>query len=152
HRKSCKWHRNNSLPHTGILEELYDSSIATGTRARTLDSRTLDSGSSSASSSSSIRKRSRSRLDPSSESTSRKRTDHEDSDTILAAINRSIDGRKSNPVRAIELLSMEYYDRLSEDDFDRATNILSDEIKASVFVSLPRRDIRDKWLERHAQI
>ncbi|KAK9350256.1 hypothetical protein V1523DRAFT_98014 [Lipomyces doorenjongii] len=127
HRKSCKWHRNNSLPHTGILEELYDSSIATGTRART-----LESGYSS-SSSASIRKRSRSRLDSSSESTpsssssrlTRKRTDHEDNDTILAAINRSIDGRKSNPVRAIELLSMEYYDRLSEDDFDRATNILS---------------------------
>ena len=35
-RKSCKQYRNNSLPFTHILSELYDDSIATGEYTRTL--------------------------------------------------------------------------------------------------------------------
>jgi hypothetical protein len=72
------------------------------------------------------------------------------------AINRSIESRlltpKSNIMKAIEILSEEYYERLTEDDFVRAIDTLSDDIKASVFISLSRKDTRDNWLERHASI
>ncbi|KAK9235766.1 hypothetical protein V1525DRAFT_253418 [Lipomyces kononenkoae] len=70
---------------------------------------------------------------------------------MLAAINRSIEARKSNIVKATEILAEEYYGRLSEVDFGRATDVLSDEVKASVFVSLPLTAMKDKWLERHAK-
>lgn len=76
-------------------------------------------------------------------------------DQIIAAINRSIESRlsqKSNIMKAIELLAEEYYNRLSEVDFGVATDILSDEIKASVFISLPVKDMRDRWLERHTNV
>jgi hypothetical protein len=41
---------------------------------------------------------------------------------------------------------------LSNDNFGRATDILTDELKASVFVTLPRREIRDNWLKQHVDI
>jgi hypothetical protein len=82
----------------------------------------------------------------------KKKKDKEDDSSIVAAINRSIEARKSSIIKAIEILAEEYYDRLTEDDFGRATDILSDEVKASVFITLPRKDMRDRWLERHASI
>ena len=50
------------------------------------------------------------------------------------------------------MLSEEYFERLTEDEFVRAVDLLSDEVKASVFITLPVRDIRDRWLEKHASI
>jgi hypothetical protein len=82
----------------------------------------------------------------------KKKKDKEDDSLFLTAINRSIEARKSSIIRAIEILSEEYYERLTEIDFGRATDTLSDEVKASVFVSLSREDTRDKWLERHADV
>ncbi|KAK9490429.1 hypothetical protein V1508DRAFT_425003, partial [Lipomyces doorenjongii] len=55
-------------------------------------------------------------------------------------------------MKAIETLSEEYCGRLSDVDFGRATDVLSDEVKASVFVSLPLTAMRDTWLERHANV
>ena len=55
-------------------------------------------------------------------------------------------------MKAIELLSEEYYSSLSEVDFGATTDILSDEIKASVFISLLVKDIRDRFLERHTNV
>jgi hypothetical protein len=54
-------------------------------------------------------------------------------------------------VKAIEILVKEYTERLDEEDFGRATDTLSDEVKASVFITLLAKDMRDKWLERHAK-
>jgi hypothetical protein len=71
---------------------------------------------------------------------------------IVKAINRSIEARKSNITKAIEILTEEYYTRLLATDFDRAIDLLSDETKASVFISLALKDVRDRWLERHAQV
>jgi hypothetical protein len=103
----------------------------------------------------SIRKRSRSRIEPSEVPVIKKKKDLEE-DQLVLAINRSIESRlltlKSNIMKAIEILSEEYYERLTEDDFSCATDTLSDDIKASVFISLSRKDTRDKWLERHASI
>jgi hypothetical protein len=131
---------------------LYDISIATGTNARTLQ---LEVDSVASSSILSIRKRSRSRIEPSEVPVIKKKKDLEE-DQLVLAINRSIESRlltlKSNIMKAIEILSEEYYERLTEDDFSRATDTLSDDIKASVFISLSRKDTRDKWLERHASI
>jgi hypothetical protein len=55
-------------------------------------------------------------------------------------------------MKVIELLSEEYYLSLSEVDFGAATDVLSDEIKASVFISLLVKDMRDRFLERHANV
>jgi hypothetical protein len=131
---------------------LYDISIATGVSARTLQ---VEGNSLVASSSSlSIRKRSRSRIEP-SEVPVIKRKKEQEEDPLITAINRSIESRlsqKSNIMKAIELLSEEYYISLSEVDFGAATDVLSDEIKASVFISLPVKDMRDRFLERHANV
>ena len=82
----------------------------------------------------------------------KKEKDKEDNSPIVAAINRSIEARKTSIIKAIEILAEEYYERLSEDDFGRATDTLSDEVKASVFITLPVKDMRDRWLERQAGI
>ena len=82
----------------------------------------------------------------------KKEKDKEDNSPIIAAINRSIEARKTSVIKAIEMLAEEYYERLTEDDFGRAIDSLSDEVKASVFITLPVKDMRDRWLERHANI
>jgi hypothetical protein len=85
-----------------------------------------------------------------------KKKKEQEEDLLVMAINRSIESRlltpKLNIMKAIEILSKEYYERLTEDDFLCAIETLSDDIKASVFISLSRKDTRDKWLERHASI
>ncbi|KAK9349988.1 hypothetical protein V1523DRAFT_399652 [Lipomyces doorenjongii] len=88
----------------------------------------------------SVPKRSRGPLEPSG-STHKRQIEE---DPILAAVNRSMEARKSNIMKAIEILAEEYYGRLSEVDFGRATDVLSDEVKASVFVSLPLTAMKDK--------
>jgi hypothetical protein len=130
---------------------LYDSSIATGISARTLGVNLVASPSTL-----SIRKRSRSRIEPSEVLVINKKKKEQEEDPLVIAINRSLESRllsqKSNIMKAIELLSEEYYISLSEVDFGAATDLLSDEIKASVFISLPVKDMRDRFLERHANV
>jgi hypothetical protein len=130
---------------------LYNISIATGARSRTLQ---LEVNSAASSSILPIRKRSRSRIEPSEVPVKKKKEQEED--PLVIAINRSIESQslppKTSMMRAIEILSKEYYERLTEDDFARATETLSDDIKASIFISLSRKDRRDQWLERHASI
>jgi hypothetical protein len=70
---------------------------------------------------------------------------------LAEAIIRSTEASKSSITKAIELLSLEYSTRLLETDFDRAVDTLSDEIRASVFVSLEGHS-RDRWLERHTHV
>ena len=125
--------------------------MATGARARTLTTDLKDpfDSLSLTLSTSSVRKRSRSR--PESLDPKRKKKDQED-DPLITAITRSIEARKSSIIRAIEILAEEYYERLSESDFGIATDILADEIKASVFITLPVKDMRDRWLERQAGV
>jgi S-adenosylmethionine synthetase len=82
----------------------------------------------------------------------KKKKEKEDDSPVVTAIKQSIEARKSSIIKAIELLAEEYYERLTEDDFGRATDTLSDEVKASVFITLPVKDMRDRWLERHARI
>jgi hypothetical protein len=109
-------------------------SIATGSNAYTLISQLLLLL---------LCKRSHSRLDP-SELILKKKKDKEDDSSIVTAINRSIEAQKSSIIKAIEILAEEYYNRLTEDDFGRATDILSDKMKASVFITLLRKNIRDR--------
>jgi hypothetical protein len=82
----------------------------------------------------------------------KKKKDKEEDSPLIMAINRSIEARKTSVINAIEMLNEEYYERLTEDDFGRAIDLLSDEVKASVFITLSVRDTRDRWLERHASI
>ena len=82
----------------------------------------------------------------------KKKKDKEEDSPLVTAINRSIEARKTSIIKAIEILAEEYYKRLTEDDFGRATDALSDEVKASVFITIAIKDIKDSWLERHASI
>jgi hypothetical protein len=54
-------------------------------------------------------------------------------------------------IRAIEILVQEFKERVIEADFFTAIDILSNEVKALVFITL-LKDIRDRWLEREASI
>jgi hypothetical protein len=140
------------MPWVNIFQELYDNSVASGTSARALSDRGTPSSLVSVSTTALSRKRSRSRtqtLDISGRSTGKK---PKGEDAILAAFERSVKARTSSVIKAIELLSEEYYELLSDDDFGRATDILTDELKASVFITLPKREIRDNWLKRHVDI
>ena len=107
--------------------------------------------STSASAAVSTSKRSRSQREPLETIPKRKKKDQGD-DTLIAAITRSIEARKSSIIKAIEILAEEYYERLSKSDFGYAIDVLSNEIKASVFITLLIKDIRDKWLERHTRV
>lgn len=57
--------------------------------------------------------------------------------------------RITNIQKALKLLDSEYKSRLSEDDFDKAIDVLGDSKKASSFISLTG-NVRDRWIERHA--
>jgi hypothetical protein len=81
----------------------------------------------------------------------KKKKDKEEDSLVIAAFNRSIEAQKSSIVKAIEILVQDYRERLTEDDFGRATDTLSDEVKASVFITLLVKE-RERWLERHASI
>ena len=124
-----------------ILSELYDNTMATGEYARTSTSISLP-----------VRKRSRSRVEPSEPIYKKKKDQGGEASIIVDAINRSIEARKSNITKAIEMLTKEYYTRLPATDFDQAIDLLSDDTKASIFVSLALKDIKDRWLERYAQV
>ena len=106
----------------------------------------------SASTSLPVRKRSRTRVETSEPTYKKKKDQGEETSAIVEAINRSIESRKSNIAKAIEILTKEYYTRLPATDFDQAIDLLSDETKASVFTSLALKDVKDRWLERHAQV
>jgi hypothetical protein len=54
--------------------------------------------------------------------------------------------------QSIEMLASEHYTRLTQSDFGYATDILSDEIKASVFISLPPKNMKGRWLESHVNV
>jgi hypothetical protein len=56
----------------------------------------------------------------------KKKKDKEEESPVIAAFNRSIEARKSSIVKAIEMLSEEYFERLTEDEFVRAVDLLSD--------------------------
>lgn len=126
--------------------------MATGSNTQTLDSQgsTLDSQGSS--SLSSIRKRSRSRPSELPIILKKKKDKEDSAPDLMAAFNQSIEARKSTITRAIGILAKEYETRLSADDFDTAVEVLSDEAKASVFLGLPKEVMKDRWLERHANV
>jgi hypothetical protein len=66
----------------------------------------------------------------------KKKKDKEEDSPLIMAIYRSIEARKTSVIKAIEMLNEEYYERLTEDDFGRAIDLLSDEVKASVFITV----------------
>jgi hypothetical protein len=123
-----------------MLSQLYDVSMATGEHARTLTPDTP------------LIRRKRSHTQTEAPGSTTKKSRGQGQSLVVEAINRSIEARRSEVSKAIEILTAEYYTRLPRADFHQAVDLLSDEIKASVFVSLGVRDIRDGWLERHAQV
>jgi hypothetical protein len=73
-------------------------------------------------------------------------------DPMVAAINRSIDARKPSVVRAVELLSKEYLDSLTDNDFIDACKVLTNSEMASTFITLPNKRLRDLWLKEEAGV
>jgi hypothetical protein len=50
------------------------------------------------------------------------------------------------------MFAKEYEERLESVFFDCAIDLLSDEIKASIFLGLRSKESKDRWLEKHANI
>jgi len=50
------------------------------------------------------------------------------------------------------MFAKEYEERLESVFFDYAIDLLSDEIKASIFLGLRSKESKDRWLEKHANI
>ena len=91
-----------------------------------------------------VRKHSRSRVEPSELIYKKKKDQGGEASIIVDTINRLIEAQKSNITKAIEILTKEYYTRLPVTDFDQAIDLLSDNTKASIFVSLVLKDIKDR--------
>lgn len=60
--------------------------------------------------------------------------------------------RKNRVELAVELLKKEYLHRLSTDEFLDIVDLIENEAKASVFLSLPGIAIRDIWLQKQVNI
>ena len=54
--------------------------------------------------------------------------------------------------QAIHLLEEQYQQRLSATDFIEAVEVLENNSKASVFITLKSSELRDRWLEKNASI
>ncbi len=157
-RKSCRWHRYNVLKYTDILEDLYSTTIATGSRAITLQASyqpqnsNIDPALLNIPSTTSIsRKRSR----VSEKDIQSKRIKKEESGNSVLRMAIAIEGftqvREGKLQVALDLLHEIYINQLSETHFDIAIDFLDSERKALTFVGL-RGVVRDRWLERHANV
>jgi hypothetical protein len=124
---------------TNILSELYDDSIATGEHGKTLTPLA-----------SLPRKRSRTRTEP-FEPIQKKQKD-QGGGAIVEAIKESIEARKLGITKAVELLTKEYSDRLSDSDYNDVVAVLSNEVNASVFLALPPGSKRDMWIQRQCTV
>jgi hypothetical protein len=71
---------------------------------------------------------------------------------MVAVMDRSIEARKSSVEKAIKLLSKEYIERLTDDDFIGACEYLTNKEKASAFITLPSKRMRDLWLQSLAGV
>lgn len=162
HRKSCKWHRYNALEFTELLDELYATTIATGSRAITLThtstnsqilsnidpSLEVPSNSSTPTINAPLRKRKRG---PDEMPIIRKTRCDDSSgpiEKVLEGIQQLANSRRPTVHVALELLEKEYKRRLTEDDMDKAYDFLEDEAKAIFFTGIRDKEGRDRWLER----
>lgn len=171
HHKSCRWHRNNRLYFTDILEELYATVLAVGTAARSLhtsgpvnsDSQLSnidpfllsDSPSTSQPSTPSTvpisykRRRGIEREDTKAKKTARSDTNN-GLNSLAKAIFATVD--RSRLGEAIQALQEDYSNRLTDDDIQSAIDCLAKDRQAIIFLSLIPGVVRDRWLERSANV
>jgi hypothetical protein len=72
---------------------------------------------------------------------------------MISSVLEEQQARRRNKVElAIQLLQTEYQDRLSTSAFIDAVDVLTNEAKASVFITLNSTNIRDLWLCKNANI
>jgi hypothetical protein len=160
--KTCGWHRFNILKFTDTLDELYSTAIATGARALTLQSQdsNIDPSFTDTSSLSQslvtplIRKRGRGQEDTPRLNKILK-VDTGTSNRVVQmalAIEANMRSREGRLQEALDLLFEVYTSQLSQEDLDKAIDLIDTERKASFFVGLPEGDVRNCWLERHAGV
>jgi hypothetical protein len=161
-RKTCGWHRYNILKFTDTLDELYSTAIATGVRALTLQSQSsnIDPSLTDTPSPSQslvtplIQKRGRSQEDT-PQLNKRLRVDTSTSNGVVQmalAIEANMRSQEGKLQEALDLLFEVYASQLSQVDLDKAIDLMDNERKASFFVGLPQGDVRNCWLERHADV
>ena len=73
-------------------------------------------------------------------------------DMIVSVIKDQQAGRRNNIELAIQLLENEYQERLSTTDFIDALEVLENNSKAFVFITLKSSLIRDNWLCKNAGV
>jgi hypothetical protein len=72
---------------------------------------------------------------------------------MISSVLEEQQARHRNKVElAIQLLQTEYQDRLSTSAFIDAVDVLTNEAKASVFITLNSINIRDLWLCKNANV
>jgi hypothetical protein len=72
---------------------------------------------------------------------------------LIASIINNQQARRRNKVEiAIQLLKEQYQDRLLANDFIDAVEVLKNNAKASVFITLQSSVIRDQWLQKNAGV
>ena len=82
---------------------------------------------------------------------SRKRS-HQDNRNAFELVQTAIKERLNPVEKAVQLLELEYQDRLTLDKFDNAIKVLENKFKASAFISLQDTTIQDRWLQRNISV
>jgi hypothetical protein len=70
-------------------------------------------------------------------------------DMIISVMKDQQARRRNNIELAIQLLENEYQERLSTTDFINALEVLENNSKASIFITLKSSLIRDHWLYKN---
>jgi hypothetical protein len=71
---------------------------------------------------------------------------------MALAIKANMRSREGRLQEALDLLIKVYASRLLQEDLDKAIDLMDTKRKALLFVSLPHRDVRDRWLKRHTSV
>jgi hypothetical protein len=80
-------------------------------------------------------------------------TQNIDTYQMISSVLEEQQSRRRNKVElAIQLLQNEYQERLSPVAFVEAIDVLTNEARASVFITLNSNSIRDLWLCKNANI
>ncbi|KAK9327532.1 hypothetical protein V1520DRAFT_393817 [Lipomyces starkeyi] len=135
HQKSCKWHRYNALEFTGLLDELYALSKATGSYATTLNRPPAPSSSGSSSTPS-----------PYSASCPLRKRRRINNDKLEKEKEILQGGSYQLIEKVITQLEM------SSEHMEMTLDCLENEAKSSMFSSIKDVARRDRWLERHVGV
>ena len=91
--------------------------------------------------------------DETESSTRSKRLDtHTPIERVVAIMEQLVESRRGSLHTAVLKLQQDYSNRLIDEHIDMALVLLENEVKATIFSGLLPGEIRDRWLERNAEV